>query len=145
MNDLVEKEKSDRGLTPKQEAFLEAFFGPAGCDVLAAKEMAGYASTTRTQDIIKPLRSYIEDAIQNELAVGAAQGVGALKNVLSDPTKPGNKERIAAANSLLDRFGVTKEKAAQTNIKVEVAPVVYLPEKKELELDKDDYIDITVD
>lgn len=143
MNELVEKNEKD--LTPRQQAFLDAFFGPAGFDISVAKEMAGYAKTSNNKDIIKPLLPHIEDAIQTQIAVGAARGVSTLIGVLSDPTKPGNKEAMAAANSLLDRFGMTKEKAAQVNVKVDVAPVVYLPEKKEVELNKSDYIDITGD
>ena len=140
---LTEQLKDEKGLTPKQNAFLEAFFGPANCDANIAKQMAGYSSKSRANDIVRPLRKHIEEGIQDKLAEGAAQGVGALVNVLNDPTKPGQKERIQAANSLLDRFGVTKEAAAQTNVKVQVTPVVYLPEKKEVELDKEDFVDIT--
>jgi hypothetical protein len=143
MSDLVDKEKNEQGLTPKQVAFLDSFFGPANYDAVAARDMAGYSKTTNMKDILKPLLSHIEDALQGQIAIGAAKGVSTLIGVLNDPTKPGNKEAMAAANSLLDRFGLTKEKASQVNVKVDVAPVVYLPQKKEVELRKEDYTDVT--
>lgn len=136
-------ERNEDGLTPKQVAFLEAFFGEANFSALEAKRIAGYSNSTKIHDILKPLKQHIENAIQNDLAVGAAKSVAALIGVLDDPTRPGNREKIQAANSLLDRFGVTKEKASQVNVKVDVTPVVYLPEKKELELSKEDFVDIT--
>lgn len=143
MSELVENLKDEDGLTPKQRAFLAAFFGEAKFDVVVAKQMAGYAKTSNTKDVIGPLKPYIEEALESELTIGAAKSVGALIGVLDDPTKPGNREKIQAANSLLDRFGMTKKDGSQTNINLEINPVVYLPEKKETTLRKEDYIDIT--
>jgi hypothetical protein len=145
MNDLVEKELSERGLTPKQEAFVEYLFGEANFDPVRAKVMAGYHKNTSTSGILSNVSSIIETELDAQLLMGGVQGVGALLDVLRDPTKPGNRERISAANSLLDRIGKTKEAAAQTNIKVEVSPVVYLPDKKDLEMTKEEYTKIMKD
>lgn len=139
-NDLIEK--SERGLTPKQEAFVEYLFGEANFDPVKAKVMAGYHKNVSTAEIMKNVGPIIEAELDAQLMMGGVQGVGALLDVLRDPTKPGNRERISAANSLLDRIGKTKEAAAQTNIKVEVSPVVYLPDKKQLEMTKEDYVEI---
>jgi hypothetical protein len=145
MNGLIEQEKSERGLTPKQEAFVQYLFGEANFDPVQAKLMAGYHRNTSTSDVLKHVKDIIEQELDAQLLMGGVQGVGALLDVLRDPTKPGNKERIQAANSLLDRIGKTKEAAAQTNIKVEVSPVVYLPDKKSLEMTKEEYTQIIKD
>lgn len=141
MNDLIEQEKSERGLTPKQEKFVTLVEG--GMDLYEAKKEAGYAAGVSLPSILKPLKSQLQDLIDARLMEGSVKSVNKLLGVLDDPTKPGNKELLQAIGMTLDRVGVTKERAAGVNVNVEVAPVVYLPEKKTLELNKDDFIDIT--
>ena len=43
-------------LTPKQEDFLEALLGDAGGHIRAAMDIAGYSRTTKTAEVVGPLK-----------------------------------------------------------------------------------------
>ena len=46
-------------LTPKQEDFLEALLGEARGNIRAAMDMAGYSKSTKTTDVVGPLKEEI--------------------------------------------------------------------------------------
>ena len=43
-------------LTSKQAAFLEALLGEARDNILAAMDMAGYSKSTKTSEVVGPLK-----------------------------------------------------------------------------------------
>ena len=48
-------------LTPKQEDFLEALLGEARGHIRAAMDLAGYSRTTKTAEVVGPLKEKITE------------------------------------------------------------------------------------
>ena len=48
-------------LTPKQEDFLEALLGEARGNIRAAMDMAGYSKSTKTTEVVGPLKAEITE------------------------------------------------------------------------------------
>ena len=65
MTPLVKEKK----LTEKQEAFLEALVTDAKGNIREAMKMAGYASTTKTAEVVSALREEIIEKASMVLAM----------------------------------------------------------------------------
>jgi len=116
-----------RQLTDRQQTFLDVLFEEAGGDIRAAMRLAGYAQGTKTSEITASLKEEILERTQSFLARNAPRAAMAMVGVVDDPTALGNRDRLAAANQILDRTGLVKtEKVA-----VEASGgIILLPPKK---------------
>lgn len=102
-----------RQLTERQQTFLDVLFEEAGGDIRAAMRLAGYAQGTKTSEITASLKDEILERTQSFLARNAPRAAMAMVGVVDDPTALGNRDRLAAANQILDRTGLVKtEKVA---------------------------------
>ncbi len=112
-----------------QEEFLEALAGDAKGDYRLAMDMAGYSKSTKISDMVGFLRDELIELGRAKLALISMKAVNQLEDTLDTVAiEPGTKERLAAANSILDRVGISKTE----NVKVEVegpTPVFILPPK----------------
>jgi hypothetical protein len=116
-----------KNLTEKQEAFLDAFFGPAKGDAFKAKLMAGYSEQTKTSEVVKPLMEELHARTVDYLALNGTRAAIAMIDVLKDPTALGNKEKMQAAKDIMDRAGF--QKTEKVEVKSET-PLFILPEKR---------------
>jgi len=116
-----------KNLTEKQSMFLEALFGLAKGNYVLAKQIAGYAETVATSQVVEPLRDEIALRTRNFISENGPKAVWAMMDIMENPTDLGNKEKMAVAKDFLDRAGF------KASDKVEVSsssPLFILPEKK---------------
>lgn len=124
--------KSNRKLTEKQENFLEFLLETQG-DIAKAAELAGYSGNTN--QVIKSLKQEIVDLAQNILAKEAPKAAFKLVEVMtSDKPMPNINAKLQAAQTLLDRVGVTKQDKVEVNHNVS-GGIFILPEKESIIID----------
>ena len=95
-------------LTPKQEDFLEALLGEARGNIRAAMDMAGYSKSTKTTDVVVPLKE-VTERVGMMLAMNAPKAAFCIVDVLEDPSALGARNAISAAREVLDRTGLVKK------------------------------------
>ncbi|MGE0736611.1 MAG: terminase small subunit [Alphaproteobacteria bacterium] len=111
-------------LTEQQRLFVLAFASNGGNATSAAKA-AGYSdATARTQGwqlLHKPhVLAAVQDAQRQEVSGLATKAVAVLGELLDHPD---GRVRIAAANSLLDRAGITAKAAEEANAVRRAKPI----------------------
>jgi len=99
--------------TEKQEAFLQALTNEAQGDIRAAMRIAGYSDSTKTSEVVNPLREEIIERTQTMLAVNAPKAASGLLGVLNDPSAMGARNAVSAASQILDRVGVVKKEQVE--------------------------------
>ena len=124
MTPLVKEKK----LTEKQEAFLEALVTDAKGNIREAMKMAGYASTTKTAEVVSALREEIIEKASMGLAMNAPKAAFGIVGVLDDPSAMGARNSVAAAREILDRTGLVKKE--QVEVKGPENGLFILPPKK---------------
>lgn len=126
--------KANRKLTEKQEHFLENLLETKG-DIAKAAELAGYSGNTN--QVIQSLKQEIVDLAQNILAKEAPKAAFKLVEVMtSDKPIPNINAKLQAAQTLLDRVGVTKQDKVEVNHNVS-GGIFILPEKDSIVIDGD--------
>ncbi len=126
-----------RKLTEKQAAFLDALFDNGG-KISEAMRTAGY-NTSRSK-LMQSMREEIAARTKDYLAVnGVKAATRIVEGLDADGTTPLNQMdmRMKAAESILDRIGVSKKQTQEVTGQV-VHGVVLLPAKNELK-------DVTLD
>lgn len=96
-------------LTEKQAAFLEALLGEARGHIRAAMDIAGYSRTTKTAEVVGPLKEEITERAGMMLAMNAPKAAFGIVDVLDDPSAMGARNAISAAREVLDRTGLVKK------------------------------------
>ena len=96
-------------LSPKQEDFLEALLGEALGNIRAAMDLAGYSRTTKTAEVVGPLKEEIKERAEMMLAMNAPKAAFGIVGVLDDPSAMGARYAISAAPEVLDRTGLMKK------------------------------------
>lgn len=127
MNNLPEI-KTDKSLTPRQQAFLSYLFTEAGGDVRAAMDMAGYSKQTKISEIVGALHDQIQELTRQFVNSTAPSALFTLLSVLKNPTQPGANVALKAADSLLDRGGIIKNDGSKGETTVQ--NIFILPEKR---------------
>ena len=112
-----------------QENFLNALFGEAGGNYAKAMRIAGYAPSTKSHTLIQSLRSEIIERAELQLAVNAPKAVMSMVSVIDDPTALGNREKLVAAQQLLDRVGLSRVEKINVSSGKPMGLFI-LPEKK---------------
>ena len=120
-----------RKLTEKQASFLDALFENGG-KISEAMRTAGY-NTSRSK-LMQSMREEIAARTKDYLAVnGVKAATRIVEGLDADGTTPLNQMdmRMKAAESILDRIGVSKKQTQEITGQV-VHGVVLLPAKNEL-------------
>ena len=120
-----------RKLTEKQASFLDALFENGG-KIREAMRTAGY-NTSRSK-LMESMREEIAARTKDYLAVnGVKAATRIVEGLDADGTTPLNQMdmRMKAAESILDRIGVSKKQTQEITGQV-VHGVVLLPAKNEL-------------
>ena len=100
-------------LTPKQEDFLDALLGEARGNIRAAMDIAGYSRTTKTAEVVGPLKEEITERAGMMLAMNAPKAAFGILDVLDDPSAMGARNAISAAREVLDRTGLAKKEQVE--------------------------------
>ena len=114
-------------LTPKQEDFLEALLGEARGNIRAAMDIAGYSRTTKTAEVVGPLKEEITERAGMMLAMNAPKAAFGIVDVLDDPSALGARNAISAAREVLDRTGLVKKE--QVEVTANTGGIFILPPK----------------
>ena len=128
-----------RKLTEKQQSFLNNLIETKG-DLKLSAELAGYAGNH--YQIMQSLKQEIVELASTVLAREAPKAAFKLVEVMeSDTAIPQANVKLQAAQTILDRVGVTKQERVEVNHKTS-GGVFILPAKKEpitIEAEEVDY------
>ena len=100
---------TEKKYTEKQQAFLEALMGEARGNIRSAMDAAGYAKSTKTAEVVGPLKEVIIEQASMMLAMNSPKAAFGIINVLEDPSAMGARNSISAAREVLDRTGLVKK------------------------------------
>jgi hypothetical protein len=114
-------------LTDKQAAFLEALLGEARGNIRLAMDMAGYSKSTKTSEVVGPLKEEITERAGMMLAMNAPKAAFGIVDVLDDPSAMGARNSISAAREVLDRSGLVKKE--QVEVSGNAGGIFILPPK----------------
>ena len=127
--------KTTRKLTEKQQSFLDYLIETGGNPKEAA-ELAGYSGNH--YQIIQTLREEIVDLASDVLARSAPQAAFKLIEVMnSDKSMPQVSTKLQAAQTILDRVGVSKRERLDVNHNVN-GGIFILPEKQPIEVEAEE-------
>ena len=131
-------QKSNRKLTEKQQSFLDYLIETGGNPKEAA-ELAGYSGNH--YQVIQTLREEIVDLASDVLARSAPQAAFKLVEVMnSDKSMPQVNTKLQAAQTILDRVGVSKRERLDVNHNVN-GGIFILPEKPPIEAESVEIIE----
>ena len=102
-------------LTDKQAAFLEALLGEARGNIRLAMDMAGYSKSTKTSEVVGPLKEEFTERAGMMLAMNAPKAAFGIVDVLDDPSALGARNAISAAREVLDRTGLVKKEQVEVS------------------------------
>lgn len=137
----------DKPLTEKQQSFLDALFDPEiKGNIRKAMNAAGYSENTPVNIVVQPLKKQIIEAAEHILALNAPKAAMSLSDAMDNPSSVGMNNKLAAANSVLDRVGLGKRDLADSN--VSKGAIVLLPPKNgtvniSINSSEDNIIDVT--
>ena len=114
-------------LTPKPEDFLEALLGEARGHIRAALDLAGYSRTTKTAEVVGPLKEEITERAGMMLAMNAPKAAFGIVDVLDDPSAMGARKAISAAREDFDSTGLVKKE--QLEVTADISGIFILPLK----------------
>ena len=121
-----------RELTEKQQKFLDNLITTGG-DPKRAAELAGYAEGSHPQ-VIRSLQQEVIDLASGILAQSAPQAAFKLVEVMnSDDAIPQVNTKLQAAQTILDRVGISKKDKLDVNhnLDVNTGSLFILPAKEE--------------
>jgi len=130
-NNFLPSLSNKRKLTEQQQTFLSTLATSAKGDINRALDIAGYKETSY-YNVIQSLKDEIIDVATKILAKSAPQASQKLVEILnSDDPIPQVNAKLQAAQTLLDRVGVSKrDKLDVTH--TATSGIFLLPEKKTL-------------
>lgn len=129
-----------RTLTEKQQSFLNNLIETKG-DLKLSAELAGYAGNH--YQVINSLKQEIVELASTVLAREAPKAAFKLVEVMdSDTAIPQANVKLQAAQTILDRVGVSKTERLDINQNVN-GGIFILPEKQLIDIKEEDYEDIS--
>lgn len=137
----VNTKETKRQLTEKQQLFLEHLVETQG-DAKKAAELAGY--TSHYHHVVKGLKNEILEMTNEILANSAPKAAFKLVEIMESnrPIVQANN-KLAAAQTLLDRVGVGRKETIDVNHRVG-GGIFLMPDKQPIETAEDaDYEDIS--
>ena len=137
----IDSAQTKRELTEKQQMFLEHLVECQG-DAKKAAELAGYKS--HYHHVVKTLKSEILELTQEILANSAPKAAFKLVEIM-DSKKPiiQANNKLTAAQTLLDRVGVTKVDKVDVTHNMNAGGIFLMPDKAPLDIEDGDYEDIS--
>lgn len=137
----IDSAQTKRPLTDKQQMFLEQLVECEG-DAKKAAEIAGYKS--HYHHVVKTLKSEILEITQEILANSAPKAAFKLVEIM-DSKKPiiQANNKLAAAQTLLDRVGVGKVDKVDVTHNMNAGGIFLMPDKAPLDIEEGDYEDIS--
>ena len=135
-------EKKERTLTEKQESFLGHLVETQG-DFKKSAELAGYSGNH--YQVLQSLKEEVVDLASNVLAREAPLAAFKIIEVMrSDKPIPQANYKLQAAQTILDRVGVSKTDRLEVNHNAG-GGIFILPEKKAIDIvaEDADYEDIS--
>ena len=134
MNKYLPQKSSERVLTEKQQKFLDCLIQTGGDPKLAAN-LAGYAEGSYLQ-VIKSLKNEIIDLATQILAQSAPKAALKLVHVMeSDEPIPQANVKLQAAQTILDRIGVSKTDKLDISVDDSGGSLFILPAKKVIDIE----------
>jgi len=122
---------TNRDLTDKQKKFLDCLIETKG-DLKLSAELAGYAGNH--YQVIRSLKHEIVELASDVLAREAPSAAFKLVEMMGSSTAvPQANVKLQAAQTILDRVGVTKKEKLDVNHTV-TNSVFILPEKKTVDI-----------
>ena len=122
-----------RTLTEKQEKFLSALAGEANGDARKALTVAGYEQTSYYA-VLDSLKEEVVDVANSILAHSAPKAAAKLVDVLeSDAPIPQVGAKLHAAQTLLDRVGISKKERVDVNHNV-TGGIFLLPDNADIKI-----------
>ena len=130
----IDSAQTKRELTPKQESFLENLIECEG-DAKKAAELAGYSS--HYHHVVKTLKNEILEMTNEILANSAPKAAFKLVEIMESnrPIVQANN-KLAAAQTLLDRVGVGRKETIDVNHRVG-GGIFLMPDKQPIETVED--------
>ena len=137
----IDSAQTKRELTEKQQMFLEQLVECQG-DAKKAAELAGYKS--HYHHVVKGLKSEILELTQEILANSAPKAAFKLVEIM-DSKKPiiQANNKLTAAQTLLDRVGVTKVDKVDVTHNMNAGGIFLMPDKAPLDIEDGEYEDIS--
>ena len=134
MNKYLPQKSSERVLTDRQQKFLDCLIQTGGDPKLAA-DLAGYAEGSYLQ-VIKSLKNEIIDLATQILAQSAPKAALKLVHVMeSDEPIPQANVKLQAAQTILDRIGVSKTDKLDISVDDSGGSLFILPAKKVIDIE----------
>ena len=132
----VNKTTTKRELTDKQKSFLEHLVDTNG-DAKKAAELAGYSS--HYHHVVKTLKSEILEVTQEILANSAPKAAFKVVEIMESkrPIVQANN-KLAAAQTLLDRVGVSKVDKVDINHNMNSGGIFLMPDKAPVIIEAED-------
>jgi phage terminase small subunit len=132
----VDKTTTKRELTDKQKSFLEHLVNTSG-DAKKAAELAGYSS--HYHHVVKTLKSEILELTQEILANSAPKAAFKLVEIM-ESKKPivQAANKLTAAQTLLDRVGVSRVDKVDINHNMNSGGIFLMPDKAPVVIDAED-------
>ena len=139
----IDKSQNKRELTEKQQSFLDHLVDCQG-DAKQAAELAGYKS--HYHHVVKTLKSEILELTQDILANAAPKAAFKLVEIM-DSKKPiiQANNKLSAAQTLLDRVGVSKVDKLDVTHNMNSGGIFLMPDKAPLDIEEGDYEEINED
>jgi glycerate-2-kinase len=142
MSNYLTENKKERTLTEKQESFLGHLVETQG-DFKKSAELAGYSGNH--YQVLQSLKEEVVDLASNVLAREAPLAAFKIIEVMrSDKPIPQANYKLQAAQTILDRVGVSKTDRLEVNHNAG-GGIFILPEKKAIDIvaEDGDYEDIS--
>jgi len=134
MNYSIERKSSSKQLTEMQQSFLDHVVSTGG-DLKQSAELAGYKSNH--YQVIQSLKDELVDLAQNLLAHNAPKAAFKLVEIMqSDRPFPQVSSKLQAAQTILDRVGVTKTEKVSVDHNIS-GGLFILPKKESVILEGD--------
>lgn len=140
MNSIISTHQTSRELTDKQQLFLDSLVETEG-DAKQAAALAGYSGGH--YQVLKSLKNEVLELTKDVLAHNAPKAAFKLLEIMSsDKPIPQASNKLNAAQSLLDRVGVSKSEKLDINLQTS-GGIFIMPDKAPIEVEAEEvvYID----
>ena len=135
MSSIIPTTQQARKLTDKQQLFLDNLIETQG-DARAAAELAGYSGGH--YQVLKALKNEVLELTKDVLAHNAPKAAFKLLEIMdSDKPIPQANNKLVAAQSLLDRVGVSKSEKLDFNMQAS-SGIFILQDKAPIDVDAEE-------
>ena len=135
MTSIIPTNSKERELTEKQQLFLDSLVETQG-NAKEAAALAGYSGGH--YQVLKALKNEVLELTKDVLAHNAPKAAFKLLEIMeSDRPIPQANNKLTAAQSLLDRAGVSKTETLDINHQVS-GGIFLMPEKAPIEIEAED-------